>query len=315
MDVFNLRVSAALPSLIPREPSVSGLSSLCTRPEGRPWDHDPTLGCGQRFLASRPSLLFSPCPEAGEVRLAWRAVDEGLRPTGAGLALPGGASELCCSGKAACSRSPHPHSQGLPPSTRIRLLSTPDGGEAFRAAEPGVTGRRLQVHPQTCLPESAAYPPLEGLPNLMLFPQERGAAKGKAWCLTNPWKWSSPRRLPGAPGVSLGTKAILSTHLPDVSQLQGHWQDRSGSRGSHTPPGCDGHTSSKASFFRAACRGPERVAGRLPTTCRSRARPTYQHLVGRRCRRGELCNEQAVSPLRGPGKHRAAPSPTPDRCT
>lgn len=56
-------------------------------------------------------------------------------------------------------------------------------------------------------------PPAEGLPsrrqeaNYTLFPHERGAAKGKARCrlclLTNPWKWSSPWRLPWAPGVPL----------------------------------------------------------------------------------------------------------------
>lgn len=201
-------------------------------------------------MVSWPSLLFSPCVQR-QGRRGWasRVVDEGLPPTSAVGRLP-------------APLSPHPPRASLPPpetgssQLQMRRRLSESRARGHRQMPAGSSAETLACR-VSCLPSTEGPPSRRPEANHMLFSQERGAAKGKAWCLTNPWKWSSPPRLPWAPGASLEqsvraqeAKAIPSAHhLPDVSQLRGRqWPmaERSGSRGSLLCCSCLGVTGTRA---------------------------------------------------------------------
>lgn len=158
--------------------------------------------------------------------------------------------KLCLAGKAASplSIAPLPGLPALLPGMGFSELQS--GGRGRHSEQQmggGRSGKHLRVHPQKCSPEG--LPSRRQKANRTPFPQERGDTNWKASCrrclCTNPWKWSSPRRHPRAPGIplkqsarALEAKAVPSTQSPDVSQLQGRrWlmADHSGSRGSLLP--------------------------------------------------------------------------------
>lgn len=207
-----------------------------------PWPH-PGLR-GRHCVATGPSPAFSPCLNAEAARLGWEGSDQEA------------ASCRCfaCRLPAFPSTPPTPRASRPPPLNsrqgwgQLSEKQSQGHGQTAAGASTevlaGVSGPPPPA-PGPCPTGGAAFKETGGKPHA-LPPKKGELSRGKpgACCassltLGNGVHLGGFLRAPGVPPEQsvrvLKTNAIPSTHLPDVSQLQGHhWPmaDHSGNRGS-----------------------------------------------------------------------------------